>query len=114
MSKIKPGKPVSGTQFGTTLSNSDTHAPSLFGSGNTMPKGKIKPNGIMSNEPQGTTFTGNKSKINVPTTEAHGAKVSKVKSSGGKDDFVPKGKGIAYGSGGNGPSVKNPPVKGKR
>lgn len=114
MSKIKPGKPVSGTQFGTTLTNSDTHAPSLFGSGNTMPKSKIKPNGIMSNSPQGTTFVGNKSKISVPTTESSGAKVSKSKSDGSKAAFVPNGKGIAYGSGGNGPSVKNPPVKGRK
>lgn len=114
MSKIKPGKPVGGSQFGTTLTNSDTHAPSLFGSGNTMPKGKSGVNGIVANSPQGTTFTGNKSKISVPTTESSGAKVSKTKSDGSKASFVPNGKGIAYGSGGNGPSVKNPPVKGRK
>lgn len=114
MSKIKPGKPVGGSQFGTTVTNSDTHAPSLFGSGNTSPKNKSGVNGIMANSPQGTTFQGNKSKISVPTTEAHGAKVSKSVKSGTKDDFVPKGKGIAYGSGGTGPSVKNPPVKGRK
>lgn len=110
MSKIQAGKPVGGTQFGTTLSNSTTHAPTLKGS-STSPKAKTGVNGIMSNEPQGTTFVGNKSKISTPTSEAHGAKSSKVKSSGTAEKFIPKGTGTLSK---DDTMVKNPPVKGRR
>lgn len=111
MGKIQAGKPVGGTQFGTTITNGSTHAPTLKGS-STSPKSKIGVNGIVSNSPQGTTFQGNKSDISQPSRPP-ALKTTKVAKSGSGSDFVPKGQGIKYGSGGNGPSVKNPPVKGR-
>lgn len=110
MSKITPGKPVGGTQFGTTFHDAKTHAPTLKGS-STSPKSKIATNGIMSGEPHGTTFqSAGKQPFSTPDADKSPS-TSKVKKSGSSAGFVPNGKGIKYGDGGNGPSVKNPTVK---
>lgn len=106
MGKIQPGKPVSGTQYGTTLTNSDTHAPTLKGS-STSPKSKIKPNGITANSPQGTTFVGNKS-IMGATKPSTSPNTSKVQKSGSNASYVPKGHGSL---GGGNVQMKSPPVK---
>lgn len=110
MSKINAGKPVGGTQFGTTIHNGSTHAPTLKGS-STSPKGKIGVNGIKVNSPQGTTFVGNKTEISIPTSEARGASSSKVKSSGAATKFIPKGTGTLNK---DDTMVSSPPVKGRR
>lgn len=107
--KIKPGGVVSDSPSGTTFTKGGTHAPTLRGS-STAPHNKIAVNGITSNSPQGTTFQGNKTDIKTPNADKAPAE-SKVKKSGAAKDFVPNGKGIKYGDGGNGPSVKNPSVK---
>ncbi len=109
--KIHPGKPVGGTQFGTTFRDSDTHAPTLTRGSNTTPKGKIATNGVVSDSPSGTTFErAGKEPFDTPDADKK-PRGSKVVSSGSKEAFVPNGRGIRYGDGGNGPSVKNPPVK---
>lgn len=106
MGKIQPGKPVAGTQFGTTLTDSTTHAPTLKGS-STSPKSKIKSNGINANSPQGTTFVGNKSIIGS-TKPSTSPDHSKLKKSSTADKFIPKG----YGSLSHDDTmVKSPPVK---
>lgn len=109
MSKINAGKPVGGTQFGTTFHSGSTHAPTLKGS-STSPKSKIGTNGINPNSPQGTTFVGNKTKISVPTSEARGAN-DKVKKTGTAKNFVPNGSGTLNK---DDTMVHSPPVKGKR
>lgn len=110
MGKIQAGKPVGGTQFGTTICNSETHAPTLKGS-STSPKSKIGVNGVVGNSPQGTTFQGNKTDIKQPSRPAamQSGKVTKSSSSSG---MSLSGSGIKYGGVGSGNSaVKNPPVK---
>lgn len=110
-SKIKPGGVHSDEPCGTTFTHGGTHAPTLSRGSNTSPKGKIKPNGIVSDSPHGATFDeAGREPFSTPNADKT-PPATKVKSSGTKEAFIPKGKGIAYGNGGNGPSVKNPPVK---
>ena len=110
-SKIHPGKPVGGTQFGTTFCDSDTHAPTLKGS-STAPKGKIASNGVIGGSPHGATFNNaGKEPFSMPDADKK-PNTSKVKSSGTKEAFIPGGKGLSYGAnGGMSQAVKNPPVK---
>jgi hypothetical protein len=109
--KINAGKPVGGTQFGTTIHDSKTHAPTLRGS-STTPKGKIPVNGVVSDSPHGTTFpSAGKEPFDTPDADKK-PRATKVVSSGSKEAFVPKGKGLSYGdNGGMAEAVKNPPVK---
>lgn len=109
MSKIKPGGVMSDEPCGTTFTHGGTHAPTLA-KGGTKPRDKIKPNGVEGNSPQGTTFLGNKTHIKMGNADKAPSE-SKVTKTGSGSDFIPNGKGIKYGSGGNGPSVKNPPIK---
>lgn len=108
--KIHPGKPVGGTQFGTTIHDGTTHAPTLRGS-STSPKGKFKPSGVVDGSPHGATFNNAGAQPFSPPHPSKSPRETKVVSSGSKEAFVPNGKGIKYGDGGNGPSVKNPPAK---
>jgi hypothetical protein len=109
--KIHPGKPVGGTQFGTTFCNSDTHAPELRKGSNTMPKGKIGVNGIIDGSPHGATFNNaGKQPFDSPKPSTKGGE-SKVVKSGPAEGYLP-GKGApAAGSTPGTPTVKNPPVK---
>lgn len=110
MGKISAGKPVGGTQFGTTFHDGKTHAPTLKGS-STSPKSKIGVNGITANSPQGTTFQGNKTDIKQPSRPAamQSGKVSKSSSGSG---MSLSGSGVKYGGVGSGnATAKNPPVK---
>jgi len=110
--KIRPGKPVGGTQFGTTLTNSRTHAPELKGS-HTAPKDKIKVNGVIDGSPHGATFNNaGKQPFDSPKPSTKPGASTKVKSSGSAEKFVPNGKGLSYGeNGGMSQAVKNPTVK---
>lgn len=109
MGKINAGKPVGGTQFGTTIHDSKTHAPTLKGS-STSPKSKIGVNGINSDSPCGTTFTHAGTPIKMGNADK-APSVSKVKSSGSADKFIPKGKGTLSM---DDTMMKSPPVKGRR
>lgn len=109
--KIHSGKPVGGTQNGTTLHNSTTHAPTLRGS-STAPKSKIKANGVVGDSPHGTTFpSAGREPFSTPNADKK-PRETKVVSSGTKEAFVPKGNGLSYGdNGGMAQAVKNPSVK---
>lgn len=109
MSKIKPGGVMSDEPCGTTFTHGGTHAPTLS-KGGTKPSHKIKAGGVESNEPQGTTFQGNKTHIKMGNADK-APSMTKVTKTGSGSDYVPNGKGVKYGNGGNGPSVKNPPIK---
>lgn len=104
--KIKPGGVVGGTQFGTTFHDGKTHAPTLRGS-STAPKSKIGVNGIMSDEPCGTTFTHGGTPIKMGNADKKPSE-TKVKSSGSAEKFIPKGKGTLSM---DDTMVKNPPIK---
>lgn len=109
--KIKPGGLVSDSPCGTTFTHGGTHAPELRKGSNTTYKGKIGVNGINSDSPHGTTFpSAGKEPFSTPNADKKPG-MTKVSKSGEKSEFVPNGKGIKYGDGGNGPSVKNPPGK---
>lgn len=96
--KIKPGGVVTDSPCGITFTHGGTHAPDLTkGVRSGKVSGKIKPNGVESNEPKGTTFQGNKTPISMPHASAQGK--NKVRSSGSKKEFVPKGKGTDQGAG---------------
>lgn len=87
MSKIRPGKPVSGQPSGTTFQKSTTKS---FNKGNS---GGSAPNGIIAQK-AGPTLTCNDPAVNFPsasTSPARGG--SKVVKSGSAKHFVPNGKG---------------------
>lgn len=110
--KIQAGKPVGGTQFGTTFHGGTTHAPTLSRGSNTAPKGKIKSNGVVSDSPHGTTFpSAGREPFSTPNADKT-PRPTKVVSSGTKEGLIPKGKGLSYGdNGGMSQAVKSPPVK---
>lgn len=87
MSKIRPGKPVSGQPSGTTFQKSTTQS---FNKGNS---GGSAPNGIIPVK-AGATITCNDPAINFPkasSTPAHGG--SKLVKSASAKQFVPNGTG---------------------
>jgi len=110
--KIKPGGVVSDSPCGTTFTHGGTHAPELRKGSNTSPKGKIAVNGVVSDSPHGTTFTApGKEPFDTPNADKK-PRESKVIKSGSAEEYLPKGKGLAYGEGdGMKFGVKNPPVK---
>lgn len=85
MSKIRSGKPVAGTQFGTTLSNSHNVS---FNKGNF---GGSAPNGIVPQK-AGPTITCNDPAINFPKASTS-PKATKVVKSGSAKGYVPNGSG---------------------
>lgn len=109
--KIKPGGVRSDEPCGTTFPHGGTHAPTLRGS-STAPKGKIKPNGVVGDSPHGTTFeSAGKEPFDTPNADKKPSG-TKVRSSGTKEAFIPKGRGLSYGENdGMKQGVKNPPVK---
>jgi hypothetical protein len=110
--KIKPGGLVSDSPSGTTFTRGGTHAPELRRGSNTTSKGKIASNGVVGDSPRGTTFpSAGKEPFDTPNADKT-PRSTKVISSGTKEAFVPKGKGLDYGDeGGMEQAVKNPPVK---
>lgn len=85
MSKIRPGKPVAGTQFGTTLNNSKNVS---FNKGNA---GGSAPNGIIPVK-TGPVFTCNDPAINFPKASTSPKSTKSVKSGSAKG-YVPNGSG---------------------
>lgn len=86
MSKIKAGKPVGGTVYGTTLTNSH---PLRFNKGNA---GGSKPNGIEVGPSGSVTFCKDEPAVRFP--KASTSPSAKVKKTGTSPGFVPKGKGL--------------------
>lgn len=86
MSKIKAGKPVGGTQFGTTLSNSHNVS---FNKGS---KGGTKSNGVISQK-TGATLTCNDPAVNFPKASTSPSPHT-PKKSGSAPGYVPKGHGL--------------------
>ena len=87
MSKIKAGKPVGGTQFGTTIQNQKNVS---FNKGNF---GGTKSNGVVPQK-TGAVFTCNDPAVNFPKASTSPGSVSKVKKSGSAPGYVPKGSGL--------------------